>query len=72
MEYKLVIGVCYWSLNCFATGKGAKEEEICMRKKKRKKKKVVGDRQNVTEKRKSQKGGEVNFNKITRFEDLKV
>lgn len=41
-------------------------------KEKKKKKKVVGDRQNVTEKRKSQKGGEVNFNKITRFEDLKV
>ena len=39
---------------------------------KEKKKKVVGDRQNVTEKRKSQKGGEVNFNKITRFEDLKI
>ena len=53
----------------FCNRKGAREEEICMRKKK---KKVVGDRQNVTEKRKSQKGGEVNFNKITRFEDLKV
>ena len=35
----------------FCNRKGAKEEEICMRKKK-KKKKVVGDRQNVTEKRK--------------------
>ena len=68
MEYKLVIGyvIEVW---CFATGRG-KEEEICMRRKKEKKK-VVGDRQNVTEKKKS-KGGEVNFNKITRFEDLKV
>lgn len=56
----------------FCNRKGSKGRRNLYEKEKKKKKKVVGDRQNVTEKRKSQKGGEVNFNKITRFEDLKV
>jgi len=56
----------------FCNRKGGKGRRNLYEKEKKKKKKVVGDRQNVTEKRKSQKGGEVNFNKITRFEDLKV
>lgn len=56
----------------FCNRKGGKERRNLYEKEKTKKKKVVGDRQNVTEKRKSQKGGEVNFNKITRFEDLKI
>lgn len=55
----------------FCNRKGGKGRRNLYEKVKEKKK-VVGDRQNVTEKRKSQKGGEVNFNKITRFEDLKV